>query len=74
METHTDPERHPRTLFKTQDLEVARENIERHAWAQRFLENLLEAVATIRHTTADDLKRWIPRETPNSELFTMCPA
>lgn len=73
METHTNPERHPRTVFKTQDLEIARENIQRHAWAQRFLENLLEAVATIRDTTADDLKRWIPRETPNSELFTMCP-
>ena len=74
MEIDTSPVRPPSTLFKTQDLEVARMNIERHAWARRFLKELLESIAVVPHLTKADLSRWIPRETPNSELFTMCPA
>lgn len=74
MEIDTRPVRPPSTLFKPQDLEVARGNIERHAWARRFLDDILESVDVIRHLTRDDLNQWIPRETPNSELFTMCPA
>ena len=74
MEIDSSPVRPPSTLFKPQDLEVARMNIERHAWARRFLEDLLASIAVIPHLTPDDLIQWIPRETPNSELFTMCPA
>ena len=74
MEIDTSPVRTPSTLFKPQDLEVARINIERHAWARRFLKDLLESIAVVPHLTRVDLSRWIPRETPNSELFTMCPA
>ena len=74
MKTSTTPVRRPTTLFKSQDLEVARGNIERHAWARRYLEDLLSSVKQARHTTVQDLKDWIPPETPGSELFTMCPA
>lgn len=74
MNIDANPARPPATLFKPQDLDVARENIERHAWARRFLEELLASIAVIPHLAQDDLVRWIPRETPNSELFTMCPA
>ena len=74
MMNNSDPARPPETLFKPQDLEVARANIERHVWARRFLDDILASVAVIRDVAGDDLSQWIPRETPNSELFTMCPA
>ncbi len=74
MKISTNPARRPTTLFKEQDIEVARGNIERHVWARRFLEDLLSSVARVRHVTLQDLKDWIPPETPGSELFTMCPA
>lgn len=74
MENDTRPVRPPSTLFKPQDLEVARVNIERHVWAQRFLKELLESIAVVPHLAKADLNQWISRETPNSELFTMCPA
>ncbi len=74
MKTSTNPDRRPTTLFKSQDLEVARGNIERHAWARRFLEDLLSSVDQVRHTSVQGLESWIPLETPGSALFTMCPA
>ncbi len=74
MESDTRPVHPPSTLFKPKDLDVARLNIERHVWARRFLEDLLASIAVIPRLTRDDLIQWIPRETPNSELFTMCPA
>ncbi|MCE2439908.1 MAG: heparinase II/III family protein [Candidatus Latescibacteria bacterium] len=74
MMNNSDPARPPETLFKPQDLEVARANIERHVSARRFLDDILASVAVIRDVAGDDLSQWIPRETPNSELFTMCPA
>ncbi len=74
MKNSANTTRRPATLFKAGDIEVARANIERHAWARQFLEDLLSSVAPMSNTTVDDLINWIPPETPGSHLFTMCPA
>ncbi|MDA0748110.1 MAG: heparinase II/III family protein, partial [bacterium] len=65
---------HPATTVKPQDLDIARANTERHDWAKSFSNDLLEEVNRVPETTAAYLEQMIPRETPNSHLFTMCPA
>ncbi|HCR18259.1 MAG TPA: hypothetical protein DIU35_12320, partial [Candidatus Latescibacteria bacterium] len=63
---------HPSTVVKATDLETARTNIEKHLWASSFLEDLLREVNREPDTSPDYLERMVPRETPNSQLFTMC--
>ena len=64
---------HPTTIVKVEDLDVAHTNMERHTWARKFAENLLDHVERVPPITVDFLERMIPRETPGSALFTMCP-
>lgn len=66
--------RHPCTAAKPADLKVARHNVEKHAWARRFLDGLARSADAVPETTRQYLEHMIPRETPGSPLFTMCPA
>ncbi len=64
---------HP-VILKPADLDRARANLERHAWAQKVLE---DAKAQVAHTLAqgpDHVERMIETTTPGSSLFTNCPA
>ena len=63
---------HPSTVVKVEDLERARTNIGKHAWASGFLESLLTEVNRAPEMSPDYLEQMIPRDTPNSHLFTMC--
>ncbi len=64
---------HPATTVKPRDLDTARANIKRHAWAKTFLDSLLAEMDRVPDTTSAYLDQMVPRETPNSALFTMCP-
>jgi len=63
---------HPSTIVKPQDLENAKRNIEKHAWASSYLEALLKEADLTPDISRDFLETMVPRETPNSHLFTMC--
>ena len=71
---HREQIRHPATTIKSQDLDIARTHIERHEWAKSFLDKILAEADKCPDTTPAYLEWMVPRETPNSPLFTMCPA
>ncbi|MSS72131.1 MAG: hypothetical protein EXS64_11660 [Candidatus Latescibacteria bacterium] len=63
---------HP-VILKPTDLDRARANLERHAWARKVLD---EMKARVAHTLAqgpDHVERMVPATTPGSSLFTNCP-
>jgi hypothetical protein len=64
---------HPTTAVKPNDIETARRNIEKHDWAKRLRDGLVDSADAVPATDSAYLERMIPRETPNSQLFTMCP-
>jgi len=71
-ERYREQVQHPATIVKPEDLDVARRNIEKHPWARELLETYLPTADSLTNTSTDYLEAMIPRETPNSALFTMC--
>ena len=64
---------HPVTI-KPADLDRARANLERHAWARRVLEDMRAQVAHTLGQGPDHVERMIPATTPGGVGFTNCPA
>ncbi len=65
---------HPASVFKPADLDRARANLERHAWARGVLEGMKAQVAHTLAQGPDHVERMIPATTPGSSLFTNCAA
>jgi hypothetical protein len=63
--------RHPCGLYREADIERAKENLRRHAWAQGTLANFRKAAEFWMQVPDADLPLWIPELTPNRTLF--CP-
>jgi hypothetical protein len=65
---------HPASVLKPADLERARANLARHAWARRMLEDMQSSVAATLAEGPEHVARMIPTTTPGGVLFTNCPA
>ena len=64
----------PQTLYKQQNLEIARENVERHDWAKALLNRHRSASAAVMEHDRDWLEDLVPELTPGSPYGQICPA
>jgi hypothetical protein len=66
---------HPAATLKPADLERARANLERYAWARSYRESVERGVRDwVAKLTPEFLVQMIPATTPGDTLFTPCPA
>lgn len=66
---------HPAGVIKPADVDRARANIARYAWAQRYAAGVeAQARARLSELTPEYIVRMIPETTPGDTLFTPCPA
>lgn len=64
----------PRTLYKLQDVENARRNLERYGWAQRIVDAWKRSVAFALEQDREFFDELIPDLTPGSYYGQNCPA
>jgi hypothetical protein len=72
-ERYRESVRRPATFIRPADLARARENVRRHAWAQRLLAAYRSRADRVLRQPADYVERMISETTPLCTLFTMCP-
>jgi hypothetical protein len=65
---------HPATLIKEEELKTAQINLKKYLWARRYLDNIKSRVAFILNKPPEYFKNMIPRTTPGTIWFCMCPA
>lgn len=65
--------RHPATLFTQSDIQRAQHNIHHHDWAKNAYDTLQARVSKLGKVTAKWASTYIPKTTPGSPHFTMCP-
>jgi len=74
-EQHREIARQPAGSIKAADLARARQNLQVHEWARRYLESLKrDANKWLPKLDEAFLERMIPDTTPGEALFTPCPA
>lgn len=59
---------HPVGLYRETDIERAKRNIERHEWARREFQNIINAAQWWMELPEDEIAEWIPEGTP----FRVC--
>jgi len=64
----------PRTLYKPQDIQNARQNIERYAWAQSIVKGWQSSSAFAMQQDRDFFEQLVPELTPGSFYGQNCPA
>lgn len=65
---------HPCSTFKPADLANAKANIERFAWAKRYVDGLTRGLEPLLRKDRAYFEHMISATTPCCTLFTMCPA
>ena len=65
---------HPAATVKASDIQNAKRNIARFAWAKAYVAQLERSVRFLVDKDGAYLENMIPATTPCSTLFTMCPA
>lgn len=62
-----------KTVYRTEALERARENLKRYDWARQVLEKMRTSTALVMDRGADYIVQMIPETTPGGLGFTNCP-
>lgn len=74
-EKYRDAVRHPCVTFKPADIERAKKNIARYAWAKSYAAGVEKAAKRyLARLTPEFLAAMIPETTPGDSLWTPCPS